>query len=382
MNFSHLFAVSVALLVLLFSAGCGPKDGSKEFARGKAAYELRDFKKAERLFEKSLVYRPNDADVLILLAQVKLDLGDLLAADEFVTQAAKVAAGDSDVLLLGAQIAWHRKDYAKAGQAFAAVANNANLDAVTRSQGFVGLGIVEMTTDKIHLARVAFLKALRFDRRNASAWYHLALLYRHSFGYPEIALEHFDFFVHLEAVASPRVQKVQRVIIPALKAEVTRTLADRPGAAKRNPSACSSLIAKAEAAWKKKNYKKARHYYEEATVADVLSYQAAEGLARAWLKTDTTKNGQKKALECYRKACVLRPSAVSTFVTTGALAYKLGFMAQAVEIYSRAVAANPTSLDALDGLIRSLQKVGGQTKAAQAYQAYRTMVAEARKKRK
>jgi len=379
MNFSPLSAASV-LLVALALAGCGPKDGARELEQGKAAYEVRDLKKAEKLFEKSLACRPDDADPLLLLARVKLDLGDLDAAEGLVKAADGIAAGAPDVALLAAQVAWHRKDYAKASRDFASVADRTSLDAETRAQGCVGLGIVEMACNDVHLARVDFLKALRLDRRNASAWYHLALLYRDGFGYPETALEHLEIFVRLEASADPRVQKVQRVLIPALKETVARTLADRPGAAKRDSSSCSTLITKAEALWKKGDFRKAREAYQSAVEADALSYPAAEGLGRAWLKTDATKDGQTKALESYRKACVLRPSAVSTFLTTGALAARLGFHAQAVEVYSRAVAASPTSLDALDGLIRSLRKVGGQAKAADAYQAYRTMVAAAKKR--
>jgi len=379
MNFSPLSAASV-LVGALVLAGCGPKDGLDELEQGKAAYEVRDLKKADRFLEKSLACRPDDADVLILSAQVKLDLGDLTAANDLVERAAQVAGGDVDVVLLGAQVAWHLKDYEKAAKAFSSVAEKTAFDAEIRSQGFAGLGIVEMTRNNVHAARVAFFKALRLDRRNASAWYHLALLYRDGFGYPEIALEHLEIFVRLETSASPRVQKVQRVHIPALKETVARSLAERPGADRRDSSACSALLTKAEAAWKKADFKKARQFYQEAVAADGLSYPAAEGLAKAWLKTDVTKAGQQKALECYRKACVLRPSAVSTFLSTGALASRLGFNAQAVEIYSRAVAANPASLEALDGLIRSLRKVGGQQKAADAYQGYRTLLSVKRGK--
>jgi len=379
MNFSPLSAAS-ALLAVSMLVGCGPKDGTRELEQGKAAHEVRDLKKAERFFEKSLSCRPSDVDVLVLLARVKLDLGDLSAVDELVKKAAAIAGGDSDVMLLGAQVAWHRKEYAKAARDFSAVAEKSSLDAETRAQGFVGLGIVEMAANNIHLARIAFLRALRLDRRTASAWYHLALLYRDAFGYAEVALENLEIFVRLEAAASPRVQKVQRVLIPALKESIARAQAARPGASKRDSSACSTLLSKAETAWKKGDYKKSRQFYQEAALADVLSYPAAEGLARAWLKTDATKDGQTKALESYRKACALRPSAVSTYLTTGALAAKLGFNAQAVEIYSRAVAASPTSLEALDGLIRALRKAGGQAKAAQAYQDYRTTVAATKRK--
>ena len=69
---------------------------------------------------------------------------------------------------------------------------------------------------------------------------------------------------------------------------------------------------------------------------------------------------------------MLRPSAVTTFLKAGSLAAKLGLNLQTVEIYSRAIAANPSSLDAIDGLIRALRKVGGKERVAAAYQAYRT----------
>jgi len=380
MNFSPLSAASVVTVAALVLAGCGPKDGLRELEQGRAAYEVHDLKKAERLLTKSCTFRPGDADPFLLLAQVKLALGELTAADELVKKAAAVAGDDCDVKLLGAQVAWHLKDYARASKDFAAVAENAKLDAAIRAQGFAGRGIVEMTCNNVHLARVAFLMALRLDRRNASAWYHLALLYRDGFGYSEIALDHLEVFVRLEAEASPRVQKVQRVLIPALKETVARSLAARPGASKRDSSACSTLISKAEAAWKKGDFKNARQFYQQASDADALSYPAAEGLARAWLKTDASKAGQTRALESYRKACVLRSSAISTFLAAGSLAAKLGFNAQAVEIYSRAVAASPASLEALDGLIRALRKAGGQAKAADAYQGYRTVVSAKKRK--
>ena len=80
-----------------------------------------------------------------------------------------------------------------------------------------------------------------------------------------------------------------------------------------------------------------------------------------------------RAMENYQLACALQPSKVSTFLTAGALAARLGLPARAVEIYSRAVAASPTSFDALDGLIRALRKQG-KPKIAQAYQLYRESI--------
>ena len=54
---------------------------------------------------------------------------------------------------------------------------------------------------------------------------------------------------------------------------------------------------------------------------------------------------------------------------------------QAVEIYSRAVAANPASIPAVDGLIKALRKVGGRQKEAAAYQRYRDSISAPAKKK-
>ena len=372
MNFSHSSALKCApAAVLAAILGCGPNDGAKEFEQGRAAYEVRDLKKAEKLFGKCLACSPNDVDRLLFLARTELDLGELAKAKSLVERAAANSRDAADVAMLKAQIAWHAKDYKTAASGFSDIANNAALDASVRSQGWAGLGVVEMTCDNHHLARIAFLRAIRLDRRNASAWYHLGLLYRDGFGYLEAALEQFEIFSRLEKDAGPRVQKVQRTVLPALKEQISRIAVERPGASVRNSAACAAAIAKAEEAAKKGKTKDAREAYALALKSDPLSYPAALGLAKAWEKSDATKLGQQKAFENYKVACTLRPSAVSTFLAAGALAMKQGYTLQAVEIYSRAVAANPNSLDAIDGLIRALRKSGGKAKVADAYQRYR-----------
>ena len=376
MSFSQSSALKCASAAVLAAIlGCGPRDGSREFEQGRDAYGLRDLKTAERLFEKSVKAQPQDVDRLLFLARTALELGELEKAKDLVGRAAGNSDGDADVALLESQIAWHTKDYETAKKGFADVANGKELDAAVRSQGWAGLGVVEMTCDNHHLARIAFLRALKLDRKNAAAWYHLGLLYRDGFRYLEAALEQFEIFVRLEEEASPRVQKVQRTVISGLKEEIARAAADRPGADKRNSASCAASISTAEAAVKKGNFKQAREAYQKALAADPLSYPAALGLAKAWEKTDTTKDGQQKAFENYKIACTLRPSAVATFLSAGSLAMKLGLGLQAVEIYSRAVAANPNSPDAIDGLIRALRKTGGKEKVAAAYQSYRDSLA-------
>ena len=382
MKFSLRYALSACAAAAAL-AGCDPKDGMKELEQGRAAYELRDLKKAEKLFEKSVACAATNVDVLVYLARVKLDLGELDAAKEWVEKAAALAGHDLDVRILEAQIAWHAKDYAAAAALFSGIAGETSLGPEACAQGWVGLGIVEMAREQIHLARVAFLRAIHLDQRNAAAWYHLGLLYRDNFGYLDAALEQFDVFVHVEAAADQRVQKVQRTVIPELKDAITRAAADRPGVSKRDSAASAAAIAKGDDAMKKGNFKLARQHYQTAFSADPLSYPAAMGLAQAWLKSDATRAGQLKALECYRNACTLSPGSRkrATFLAAGALAEKLGMSAQAVEIYSRAVAAVPKRAEAIDGLIRSLRRVGGQAKNMQAYQGYRDAITGGNKKK-
>jgi tetratricopeptide (TPR) repeat protein len=375
-----IFAGAAIVAALAVLSGCGSSDGTSELADGRSAYELRDFRKAEKLFSKCLQIAPENVEAMLYLALSKLALGELEPAREWASKAAAADAKSEDVKMLEAQIAWHLKDYEKAKKLYEAVAQDGTLSAQDRSLGWAGLGIVEMTLDNYHLARVAFLRAIRIDRRNASAWYHLGLLYRDGFGYSQAALEQFEIFVRLNPVADARAQRVQRTVIPELKESIARAAADRPGASKRNSALSAAAITKAESAWKRGAWKNARAAYQEALAADPLSSPAALGLAKTVLKLDSSRKGQEQALENYKLACSLRPGAVSAFIEAAALATKLGLHTQAAEIYSRAVAANPSSLSAIDGLIRSLRKVGNKTKVAQAYQLYRDSLSVNRKK--
>lgn len=374
--------MALLMTVLGLVVGCTPDDGLQDLADGKAAYEVRDLKKADKLFFKSYQQASTNVETLVYLARVKLELGELTAAQKWIGSAAALAGDDIDIRLLSAQIAWHAKEYAVAAKGFRSIAEDAKLPPELRAEGWTGVGIVEMTNNNRDYARIAFLRATRLDRRHAAAWYHLGLLYRDSYGYLEAALEQFNIFVRLENSASLRVQKVQRSIIPELKDSIARTAADRPGASKRDSSASAAALSKAEDAMKKGNFKTAKLRYQDALAADPLSYPAALGLAKAWLKTDATKKGQSAALEAYKQACVLRPSAISTFVETADLATRTGHYALSVEVYSRAVAADPSSFAAIDGLIRSLRRVGGKGAVAQAYQAYRDSITVVKSKKR
>lgn len=376
-KYRYLAMMAVALAAL---GGCERQDDTKSYEDGKAAFEAHDLKLAAQCLEKSLAGNPTNVDAIVYMARTMLDFGELVSARSWIGKAQELAGGDADVRLLAAQIAWHVKDWDAATKGFMSLANDTKLPVSLRAEGWTGVGIVEMTASHRDEARVAFLRAIKLDRRHAAARYHLGHLYRESFGYANAALEQFDIFVRLDSNISQRVQKVLRSKIPELKATLSRASADRPGGSKRDSTACAALIAKADMAWGKGNYKTARLNYQEALRQDPLSYPAAMGIAKSWLKTDSSRRGLTNALDAYKQACLSSPGSVTTYLATADLAARLGQYAQAVDFYSRAVAADPNSLGALDGLIRSLRRVGGRNSAAQAYQGYRDLVASSKKK--
>ena len=293
-SLSSALRLAAAASVAATIAGCGPNDGLAELDSGKAAYAAQDLKKAVKLFEKSLEFAPDRIDTLVYLARANVDLGEIQAAQQAIAAAEAVAsAGDTDVKMLSAQIAWHLKDYAKAAKLFGEVAEAKGASNALKAQALTGLGVVYQTEGERDLARIAYFRALLLDRTNAAAWYHLGMLYR-DFGYIDSAIELLNAYVRLDVVASPRVQKVQRNVIPALQDASRRAVADREGASRRNSAACAAAISKAEEAKKKGAWKTAAAKFKEALDLDPLSATAAEGLAEAIEKTDSSADGKRR----------------------------------------------------------------------------------------
>lgn len=367
---------------LCLAAGCGGTDPAKEFAAGESAFALKDYKTAAGHYAKGLELSPENVDALVMYTRVLLATGELDKAAETLAKAAATNGDDSDVVELSAQLAFYRKDYPAAYKAFSRLANDDKLTPETRSVGWAGMGVVDYflvgsaSDSQPYLrdrARTELLRATQLDRRNASARYHLGRLYRDSFGFVEAAKEQFDFFVHLELEADARVQKAQREVIPALKDEIARKAASRPGVAKRDAVACTAALTKADALFRKGDFRGARAGYSDAYAKDPLSYPAAIGLAKSLEKSAKTDAERKDAFKAYCQACDLSPSAVQTFITAGDLAMKLGSFASAAKLYSRAMAASPTNTTVVDGLIRALTK-SGDGKTAAVYQRYRDTI--------
>ena len=156
-----IFAAALAVVV----AGCSRSDGTKEYAAAEAAYGLRDLKKAEKLAGECVRLAPANVDALVMAARLKIDLGEMAEARDFVEKAKSLAPGDSDVRLLDAYVACYQQEYARALETFGAIAGDPAMDAKIRSQALAGSGVVELLRNETDLARIDFLKALRLDRR-------------------------------------------------------------------------------------------------------------------------------------------------------------------------------------------------------------------------
>lgn len=371
----------LAAALSALAAGCGPSDGSKEFSEASEAYKIKNYEKAEQLYLTASELCPTNVDTLVMLTRVRLDKGDIKEAAVSIAAAAALAPDDVDVTELAAQTAWYSQDYAAAREKYLKLAEDKSLPAELRSQAYTGLGIVDLALidqepsaswlrDR---ARTELLQALALNMRNASAHYHLGMLYRDAFHFFEASLDQFNLFVKLSQDADTRVRKVQHDVIHDLKAQINEAFAKIPGASSRDAAACAKALRLGDEAWKKSQFRTARVRYDEAHKADPTSYQAVIALAKAWEKTDTTSNGKNKAYTYYREGCHLRPSGKALFIQTGDLAMKIGKYASAVDLYSRAVAANPRDITAIDCLIRALRKAG-VPKSDAIYQAYRETI--------
>lgn len=363
-----------AFTLSVFLAGCGPFDISGRQEEVQQAFAARDFNRAGRICSEIIEHDAANVDAMYMLARVCFEQGDLPGAQSWHARASELAPSDCDIAAFGAQIAYHLKDYAKAEKTFIAISSDASLGKAIRSQAFTGLGIVYMTQNLRDEARVAFLSALLLDRkRNPSAYYHLGLLYRDAFAFPEAAREQFEIFVRLAATPREKAEKVQRNILPAINDSIARAAAEIPNSSSRDSQAAAAALEKAQAAQKKGHYKTALLRYTDAEKFDALSFPASLGRARM-LARDRSKAGMKIALKQYCKAVELKPNSVSTLLEAGKLALDADNPMTAERLYSMAVAANPLKLDSIDGLIRAHRKISRNSSKARLYQKYRDML--------
>ena len=365
------FAASLLSVIL---CGCG-SDPAKDYAKGKEAFDNADYKTAVECFTDVVENSPDNVDALVMLARSEFALGNLDAADAAIKKVSSSSADDVDVVELTAQIAFYRKDYKASADAYKKLVLNHDLDPSIRSIGWTGLGIIDFVKIDIepqsarlpHEARVKFLQAIMLDRRNSSAHFHLGYLYRDAFHCYDAAKEEFSLFLHLEKSVDDRVKRVKNEVLPSLEEEIKKRA--QTNVSRIDTVGCASMLRKGDDFFRRGKLKDAADAYAKALKANPASYQAAMGQARSYVRLNRNRSDREQALTAYLTACKIRSYAIATYIEAADFALRIGNTATAVRLYSQALAASPTSVKAVQGLIDSLTK-SGDIQAASVYRGY------------
>ena len=373
-QFVHKCCFAVVLSLFLYGCGC-QSDPELGYAKGQSAFDNADYKTAAENFAAVVEQDPGNIDALVMLARSECALGNYDAAASAVEKAAETNGGDVDIIELSAQIAFYRKDYKQATKAYHRLAGNLELSPAVRSVGWAGLGAIDFfmidkqqpSSTLIHEARVKFLQAIFLDNKNATAHYHLALLNRDSFHYLDKARDEFSAYLYLEDVVDERVNRVKNEILPSLKDEIKKSAESANDDV--DLRGCAAMLKKGKTYYDRKQYKEAVDAYSRALKCNPNSYQAALDLARSYVSVNRSRYDKEHALKAYQKACKIRPSAIKLHLDAGNLAMRIEKWAVAVELYSRALSASPTSVEAVKGLVAALEKQG-DSQAASVYRGY------------
>ena len=382
MSSSRSSVLDILALCALALVGCAKSDGTDEYREACGHFAARSFAKAEKLFQSAASSSPSPANALLMLSRTRIETGDIAGARQAL-DAAIAAAGDDalDAQILNAQLLYHEREYEASRAAFEKIAEDANVGALERAQAYSGMGINDMAmrgSDQsdvfyMHRARLEFFRAANLCYQEPSAHYHLAKLYRDAFEYREAALNQFKIFVAIVKDADSRVQKVTRSEIPDLKNDISKELSEIPGAKEADEKKAEAALKESARLKQRGRIRDARNQYIAAHKANPLSFKIAKDLAEMWLATDKTDNGKNKALDAYLDACRVNPNALSVFLDAGRLAEGIQNWSTAGGRYSRALAINQKSLDAIDGMIRVMRKTG-LPKVAALYEEYRKTV--------
>lgn len=379
-----IIIASVFTSLLLLFIGCGDSkektvvtvkdDGSEAVAKGMESLKVQDVRGAIAEFEKAARVCETNFEARLQLALAHLHLGEIEPAKLAVTAALERCPESAEALLADGQIAYLKKDYKRALSDFDAIIKEKSLPDSLRSEAFAARGVVEMAQGANEFARISFLKAMRLNRRNASAWYHLGIISRDTYKFYSAALEQFEMAARFSDPRETRTKKLSRDIIPALRSQIQKHIASKPGVAKRDPAAAAKLLSEGEALQKKKMIRAAIKKYGAAFAADPLCDAAAVKYAYLLSLNDKSEDGVTKALAAYGAASEQRPERQSNYIAAARIAYANKRYIGAVQIMDRAVAHDPENRQTLDLLIASLLKVPGKTKLADAWKNYRAEV--------
>jgi len=376
---------SFAFLAVLL-AGCGDAppssgavavkpvdDGSQMVARGIEAQARQDLKGAAAAFKRAGEVCATNFEAQVRLALVDLELDDAAGAAAASDAAARMCPDSAEAVYARGAAAFRAKAYAKALADFTAVATERTLPDGLRSAAWSARGVVEMAQQSHDAARISLLRALRLDRRNASAHYHLGKLLHEAFHYDEAATEQFALAAGCPGVPPARARQIRGEILPALAKSSASTVAAVLGGEKRDAAAAKKLLAEGESLQKRKMSTAAARKFTAAFLADRSNEAAAQKVAQEVPKVDRSVAAVERALEAYRVLIALRPSRLANYTEAARFAYQNKRWAVAVQVMDRAVAQRPEDLPALDLLIASLKKAG-KTGLQEAWSAFRAEI--------
>ncbi len=361
------FILPLVCVAAMF-AGCDstPDDGSADLAKGKAAFAARDLKSAVEHLTASIQLCSTNLEAYVTLAQVNLALGDVAAAERAIAEAKALDPDSAETILADAEVGWMAKDFERAKAGYSAVANAKQLPAELRSQAYSSRAVVELAENEFDQARLSLWCAMRLNRRNGAAWYHLGVLSRDTWKFDDAAYQQFQVAARYLDPSGERVRDVLRNVIPALRDSVSRAAAAKPGVTSRNPGAAAQLITEGEALVAKKQTTKALQKFAAAYEADRLSYPAAWNYAKllAQIQPDKTARGVDKTLAVYESALDAKPISQEATLAAARYATYNKRWATAVKILNRGLAYDPESKKMVDLFVRALEKTGDAKTAA------------------
>jgi Tfp pilus assembly protein PilF len=227
--------------------------------------------------------------------------------------------------------------------------------------------VLELTATMVDRARVSLWRAVRLDRRNAAAWYHLGYLSRDTFRFEDAALEQFQVASRL--MTDPvRMKTVMQDIIPTIRESLRAKAASKPGAAGRDPGSAAKLVSEGEAL-AKKDPRKSAAKFAEAYAKDPLSYAAAWGFARSKSVSAKSDSEIARVLTAFQDAIDQRPNSQLTYRTAARFALERRRPIRAEKFLSQALAHDPEDKITLTLYIQTLRRLG-KTAEAKLFDAY------------
>ena len=351
----------IGVLISVAVAGCSPDDGSADFAKGEVAYASRDFQAAVLSYSAAAVKNPTNFTARMKLALANVDLGEIAAARNAVDSALAVDSDSAEARLLEGHVAYLEKDYARAKKAFSDIVSAKQLPKELRSKAYVAQAVLELTANMFDRARVSLWRAVRTDRRNAAAWYHLGYLSRDTYRFEDAALEQFQMASRL--MTDPvRVKSVMQDIIPTVRESIRAKVAGKPGAASRDPGAAAKLVSEGEALLKK-NAAKAAEKFAEAYSKDPLSYAAAWNFAKS--KSASAKSDKEiaRVVGAFQDAIDQRPNSQLAYRTAARFVLERKRPIRAEKFLSQALAHDPEDKVTLDLYVQTLRRTGKSAEA-------------------